>query len=109
MIRKLFKLAIFLLVANAVYQIAPVTIHHFKFKDAVEELALFPGKSTDAELVDRVMALAEENSIPLEREYVQVRRQGQSLFIDAAYVETLNFLPGFTYSTEFDVAAKVLR
>jgi hypothetical protein len=109
MIRKLFKLAIFLLVANAVYQIAPVTLHYLKFKDAVQELALFSGKATDAELVDRVMALAEENSIPLEREYVLVKRQGPSLFINAEYVEMLKFLPGFTYPKEFDVAAKVLR
>ena len=40
------------------------------------------------------MALAEEHSIPLEREYVQVNRQTTSLTINAAYVETLRFFPG---------------
>ena len=58
MIRKLVKLAIFLLIANAVYRIAPVSIHYFQFKDALDELALFQmnSKATDAELTDRVMA-----------------------------------------------------
>jgi hypothetical protein len=109
MIRKLLKVAVFLLIANAVYQVAPATIHYLKFKDAVGELALFSQKATDAELVDRVMALAEENSIPLEREYVEVQRQGPSLLIKAAYVETFQFLPGSKYTSEFNVDAKAIR
>ncbi len=109
MIKKVIKLAVFLPIANAVYQIAPVTLHYLRFKDAVEELALFPAKSTDAQLVDRVMALAEEHSIPLEREYVQVNRQTTSLTINAAYLETLRFFPGTQYTWEFDVVARALK
>ena len=41
MIRKLIQLAIFLLIANAIYRIAPVSVHYYKFKDAVQELTLF--------------------------------------------------------------------
>ena len=110
MLKKLIKLAVFLVIANALYRFAPVTVHYHQFKDAVEELALFPAKSTDAELVDRVMTLAEEHSIPLEREYVQVIRQTTSLTINAAYLETLRFVPGTQYHAgEFDVAARALK
>ncbi len=35
MIRNLVKLAIFLLIANAVYQIATPSWNHYKFRDAV--------------------------------------------------------------------------
>ena len=44
-----------LLIANAVYRIAPVSIHYFQFKDSLVELALFQmnSKATDAELTDR--------------------------------------------------------
>jgi hypothetical protein len=108
-IRKLVKLAIFLLIANAVYRIAPPTIHYFQFKDAVQELALFSQQKTpDAELIDRVMALADEHSIPLERDYVQVRRSNGQLTIDASYVESMKVLPGYSYEHQFDVEAKVL-
>ncbi len=107
MIRKLVKLAIFLLIANAVYRIAPPTVHYFQFKDAVQELALFSQQKTpDAELIDRVMALADEHSIPLEREYVQVRRSNGQLTIDASYVESMKVLPGYSYEHQFDVEAK---
>jgi hypothetical protein len=106
MIRKLLQLAVFLLIANAVYQAAPVSWHYYEFKDAVQELVLFSQKSTDAELIDRVMVLAEEHSIPLEREYVQVTRHNGQLVITAAYIETMTFVPGYQYAREFDVQAR---
>jgi len=106
MIRKLLQLAVFLLIANAVYQAAPVSWHYYEFKDAVQELVLFSQKSTDAELIDRVMVLGEEHSIPLEREYVQVNRHNGQLVITAAYIETMTFVPGYQYAREFDVEAR---
>jgi len=107
-IRKLIQLAIFLLMANAVYRIAPVSLHYYKFKDAVQELALFSQKATDAQLLDRVMELADENSIPLDREWVQIHRVSGQLTIDASYVETMKVLPGYDYVRQFDVEAKAI-
>jgi hypothetical protein len=109
MVRKLLKLAVFLLVANFVYQVAPPIVHHFQFKDAVHELALFSQKQTDDQLIDRVLALAEENRVPLEREYVQVLRSTGAVAIKASYVETMHPLPGFAYPWEFDVNVSVLK
>lgn len=106
MVRKLVKLAIFLFIANALYRIAPVSLHYYQFKDAVQELALFSQKATDAELTDRVMALADEHSVPLDRDYVTIQRPNGQLIIDASYVESLQLLPGYTYDHQFDVEAK---
>ena len=106
MIRKLVKLAIFLLIANGVYRIVPPSVHYFQFKDAVQELALFAQKAPDAELIDRVMTLADEHSIPLDREYVRIRRSNSQLIIDASYVESIKVIPGYTYDHQFDVEAK---
>ena len=108
MIRKLVKLAIFLLIANAVYRIAPPSLHYFQFKDAVQELALFSQRTADPELIDRVMALADEHGIPLERDYVQIRRPNGQLIIDCSYIESIALLPGYSYEHQFDVEAKVL-
>ncbi len=109
MIKKLLKLAVFLFIAKGVYQVGPAALHYVKLKDAVGELALFAQKSTDPQLVERVMALAEENSIPLEQEYVQIQRQGPSMIIKASYVETFVFFPGSKYAWQFDVDAQALR
>ena len=106
MIRKLVQFAIFLFFANALYQTAPAALHHFQFKDALQELALFSQKSSDQELVDRVMMLAEEHSIPLDREYVTVQRTMGQLVIGASYTETMTFFPGFPYEREFDAEGR---
>ncbi len=106
MIRKLVQLAIFLLIANGVYRVAPVSFHYFQFKDALQELALFSQKVPDAELMDRVMALADEHNIPLDRDYVQIRRSNGQLIIDASYVESMKVLPGYTYDRQFDIEAR---
>jgi hypothetical protein len=105
-VRKLVKLAIFLLIANAVYQIAPVSLHYVQFKDALQELALFSQKATDAELTDRIMALADEHKIPLDRDDIAIQRPNGQLIIDASYVESMKLLPGYSYDHQFDIEAK---
>jgi hypothetical protein len=105
-VRKLVKLAIFLLIANAVYRVAPVSFHYVQFKDALQELALFSQKATDAELTDRIMALADEHSIPLDRDDITIQRPNGQLIIDASYVESMKLLPGYSYDHQFDIEAK---
>jgi hypothetical protein len=109
MIRKLLKLAVFLLVANGVYQVVPPVVHHYQFRDAVHELALFAQKQTEAQLLEKVMGLAEANSIPLDREHVQVMREGGSISIKASYVETLHLVPGYTYPWSFNVDVAIQK
>ncbi len=106
MIRRLIQFAIFLFFANALYQSAPVGVHYFQFKDALQELALFSQKSTDQELIDRVMVLATEHSIPLDRDYVEVKRTSSELIISVAYVETMTFVPGYPYEREMDISVR---
>jgi putative aminopeptidase FrvX len=108
MIRKIVKLAVFLLIANGLYQVTPVALHNMQFKDALQQLVLYSQKATDAELVNRAMALADENNIPLEREYVRVRRDAGALHIDATYVEALKLLPRYSYHWQFDIDAQAL-
>ena len=108
MIRKIVKLAVFLLLANAVFQTAPVAYRNMRFKDALHELVLYGQKSGDADLIARALALAAESGVPLEREYVGVRREAGSVHIDASYVEPVHLLPGYTYLWQFDIDARAL-
>ena len=109
MIRRVLQIAVILLIANALYHVVPVTMHYFQFKDALQSLALFSEKATDAQLVDRVMALAEENSIPLDRNYVGVRRVTGMLFITASYVDTMKVVPGYDYVKQYDIEVKAFN
>jgi hypothetical protein len=113
MLGKIVKLAIFLLIANALYQVAPAWVHYYEFRDSLKELALYSHEKSDGAVVDRVMALAEEHHVPLDRDAVEVRRtpeQGQDeLAIRAPYVEMLKVVPGYTYRWDANVEVSALR
>src|SRR5262245_48146119 len=107
MIGKIVKLAIFLLIANALYRVTPAWLHFYEFRDSLKELALFSKEKTDDAVVDRVMGLAEENHVPLSRGDVRISRStepgGQRLSIAAPYVEMLKVVPGYTYRWDVNV------
>jgi len=106
MARRIVKLAIFLLAVHALYRFVPVYFHYQEFKDAVNETALFATGKSDTVLIDHVMELAEKYHIPLQREYVQVRREAERLFIDASYVESIEWLPTYRRPWQFDAGAQ---
>ena len=103
MARTFVKLGIFLLIVHALYRFVPVYYHYQQFKDAVHETALFSRDRTDAQIIDRVMELAEKYQIPLGRDSVQVRREGQHTSIDASYVESIEWLPTYKRPWQFSV------
>ena len=93
MLRNLFRLAVVLLIAHALYRFVPVYVHYYQFKDAVAETALFAKERTETDLVDRVMALAEQYQLPIDRDAVQVSRDKQFTYINVAYEEQIEWVP----------------
>jgi len=106
-IKNLFKLAVFLLIANALYQFGPVWVHHYQFKQALNEMALEAGDVPDSAIVDRVMELAQDNKVPIDRDAVQVQRRRQHVTIDAPYAEVVRVLPGYDYTWRVQVHVEV--
>ena len=104
--RLLLKLAIVFLILHALYRYGVVYVHYQQFKDAVQETALFSKEKDEAEILARVMELAEQHQIPLDRRFVEVRREGETTFINAAYVEEIEWLPTWKKPMEFVVGAK---
>jgi hypothetical protein len=105
MLRTAVRLGILLLLAHALYQFVPVYWHYYQFKDGVKETALYSKGRTDAQLVDRVLELAAQYDVPLERDAIQIRREREHTFIDAAWVEPVELLPMYPYRWKFSVAA----
>jgi hypothetical protein len=106
MLRNLVRLAVVLLIANALYRFVPVYLHHYQFKDAVAEAARFSRERTDIELVDRVMILAERYQIPLDREAVQVTRDKQLTYINLVYDQEVEWVPSYTRRMPFNVSVE---
>jgi hypothetical protein len=108
-IRKLVKLAIVLLIANALYQFVPPYMHYVQFKDAVREVALFSKDVPDDVLRDRLATLAEKYDVPIEPASIDITHQAAHIEIDASYVQVIQFMPGYSYPWQFDVRADAVR
>jgi hypothetical protein len=105
-VRNLIRLAVLLLIAHALFRFVPVYVHHYQFKDAVAETALFAKDRTDTELVDRVMTLAERYQIPLERDAVQVSRDKLMTYITLTYEEQIEWVPSYRRPMPFTVSVE---
>jgi hypothetical protein len=44
--------------------------------------------------------------VPLDREYVQVRHDNERTLIDASYIETIEWFPGYKRNWQFDVGER---
>jgi hypothetical protein len=106
MLRNLIRLAVFLLIANALYRFVPVYMHHYQFKDAVAETAKFSRDRSNAEIIDRVMVLAERYQIPIDRGAVQVTRDKQMTYINLMYEESIEWVPSYKRPMPFHVSVE---
>jgi hypothetical protein len=103
MFRTLIKVAIFLLIAYALYNFVPVYMNYQQFKDDLRQTALFAGQASEEEVVNRVMTAAQERGVPLARQSVRVRKLNTQTHIDAEYSTPIRFMPWYTYVWEFKI------
>ena len=103
MLRKLVKLGVLLLMVHALYRSVPIFIRYYEFRDAVREAALFSKGRTDLEIANRVMQLAAKYEIPLEQDAIAIRHEGQTTYIDADYVEEIEWVPTYKRVWPFSV------
>ena len=100
--KSLIKLAVFLLVAHALYRFVPPYWDHTQFVREVKDTSVGWHENTDEQVRDLVLAMAEARRIPVAREQINVRRERDHLFVDVAYARPMELVPGSTYRWEFD-------
>lgn len=107
LIKALFKITVILLVLNALYHFVPPYYRFNRFRSAAQDLALASRGKSEAVIIADVMELAAEHKVPLERDWVEVRRSRDltHTYIDATWVETIRFLPSWKYDWVFKVNA----
>jgi hypothetical protein len=98
--RKLVKIGVLLLIANALYQTVPVFWRYQQFKMALDDVARAAKGKTDAVIVNDVMDLAATHKVALERDWVTVSRSPDRshTYIDVTWAERLMPVPGWTHT-----------
>lgn len=103
--KTLFKVVVFLVILNAVYRFGPPYYRFNRFRAAAQDLALQAKGKSDATIVGEVMELAAEHKVPIERDWIEIRRSRDltHTYIDATWAETIHFLPTWKYEWVFNV------
>lgn len=101
--RNLVRLIVLGLIVHAAVKVGPQFWHYFQFKDAVTEVASYPGRNTDDQLRDRILQLAAEHAVPIGARDVTVSREGNRAFVSTAWTAQLEYLPSRFYPYDFIV------
>ena len=106
MIKRLVKLAIVALLANAVYRVGVEYVTYIKFRDAIRDAAMFKAKSEE-DLRTRLVALADDYDVPQDDD-IQISRQERVWHIDGSYRKPIEIVPRFQYDWPFAYSIEVV-
>ncbi|BCS35611.1 hypothetical protein TBR22_A48450 [Luteitalea sp. TBR-22] len=101
MVRTLVRLVILGLLLHAAVRIVPEFWHYLQFKDAVVEVASYPGRRTNDQLRARIAELADENQVPIVADDIAVSRQGDRVLVSTAWTAQLEYIPRRYYPYDF--------
>ena len=102
--KTLFKLAIVVLLGNALVRFAVPYWHHQEFASAVKSRALDWRDSSDETILLEVVDLAAQGSVPIGREQITLRREEGRVFLDVAYSVPIEFFPTIKKTWTFDLS-----
>jgi hypothetical protein len=100
-LKTLFKLALALLVVHALVRFVPPYWSFTQFRWAMKEQAAQWREHTDQAVTAEVLKLARQHKVPIGTDHVQVRREGDHLFVDVAYTDQIEFIPSMRRDWRF--------
>lgn len=103
MLRLLVRLVILGLLVHAAVRVVPEFWHYMQFKDAVTEVASYPGRRSNDQLKARILELAEDHQVPISLEDIAVTRQGDRVIVSTAWTAQLEYFPRKSWPHDFIV------
>lgn len=101
--KAIVKLALAALVTYAAWNAANAWLTYFKFKDGVTQASQFGAGLSEDELRAKILAVAEEHSIPITEDSFTIRRDSRKhTLIDGRYTQSINVLPWYAYPYTFE-------
>ena len=97
----ILKLAVAALIANAAWRVGSSYLAFYKFKDAVTEEAQFAADKSSDQLRERVLGLAQQYDIPIDRDGLTIIKADQRIRIAGSYTKRIEVVPGFKYPWAF--------
>lgn len=95
--KTIIKILIALALLNAAARGAMAAWTYYQFRDRAEQLVIFGGQTSTAQLHDQIVETAAELAIPVAPENIIVEREGARTRAEAAYVQPVELFPSYTY------------
>jgi hypothetical protein len=104
----IIKLVLALALLTAAFQGGRAAMSNYQFEDAVEQALLFAPNSTDAEMTQQVLTLAEEYGLPIEADDITISQRASDRIVQVSYTTDVAFIPGvITQPITFNPSASV--
>ena len=103
MLRNIVRLVILGLIVHAGVRVVPEFWHYLQFRDAVTEVASYPGRKTPEQLRDRIVQLAQQHNVPVGPQDVTVTRAGARTTVFTGWTAQLEYVPYRFYEYDFIV------
>ena len=100
--KRLFKLLIAALIANAIWRVGSEYLSYYRFKDAVREFTQHRAEKSESQVRDRIMELANDFDIPITYETLMITQVNNHTIVDGSYVKPIEVVPTFRYNWPFE-------
>lgn len=101
-------LGVFAVVVYLIYMLVPPFFHNYQFQDFIDQAAkenTYAYDKNEDQIRQQVFKEAQEDSIPITMDQIQVSKQSKSCSISVTYTVHVN-LPGFPQDFHFVAASK---
>ena len=104
----IIKLVFALALLTAAFQGARPMVTNYQFQDAVDQVLLFAPNAPDADVIEKIMALAGDYDLPVAAEDIAISEHGADRVVDISYTKDVEFIPGIiTQPITFHPSASV--
>jgi hypothetical protein len=111
MFRALIKLAVVVIVLNALYHAGDAYWRFYQLKDSSEQALIFGVDAKPERLKEQILKRAADLKVPVSPQSVMVMKEGGRSEATVTYLEAIEVFPGYRYSKvfTFTVNAVVVR
>ena len=106
--KTIVKLLIVAAVLNATARTAMAAWRYYQFKDAAQQTLVFGGNATTAELHQLILQRAVDLEVPVAAEDIEVTRDGPRMQATAAYTDSIELFPRYSYPFDFSFSVDAL-
>jgi hypothetical protein len=106
--KTILKLALAALIINACWHAGTAFWRYYRFKDEVQQAALFGSSKPDVDLQNGVIDTARRMQLPLAPGSVSVHREEGHTYVTATYTEQIQLVPTYYFPYQFNLNLDVL-